>query len=42
MVAARGEGIEPVPLEEVAGHKKFVPQDHPWVQGARVGTTFGD
>jgi 6-phosphofructokinase 1 len=42
MVAARGEGIEPVPLAEVAGRKKFVPQDHPWVQTARrLGTSFG-
>jgi len=43
MVAARGEGIEPVPLEEVAGKKKLVPPDHPMIQSARlVGTSFGD
>jgi ATP-dependent phosphofructokinase / diphosphate-dependent phosphofructokinase len=43
MVAARGEGVECVPLEEVAGQKKLVPPDHPWVQSARlVGTSFGD
>lgn len=43
MVAARGDGIEPVPIEEVAGKRKLVPADHPWVQSARhVGTSFGD
>lgn len=43
MLAARGDRIVPVPLEDVAGKKKFVPPDHPWVQAARlVGTSFGD
>jgi 6-phosphofructokinase 1 len=43
MVAARGDGAEAVPLEEVAGKKKLVPADHPWIQAARlVGTSFGD
>ena len=43
MVAARGEGTEPVPLEKVAGKLKDVPLDHPWVESARrVGTCFGD
>ncbi len=43
MVAARGDGIQPVPLEEVAGHKKLVPGDHPWVRAARmVDTSLGD
>ena len=43
MVAARGEGTEAMPLEEVAGRKKLVPLDHPWVQSARrVGTNMGD
>ncbi|MHC4569234.1 MAG: 6-phosphofructokinase [Planctomycetota bacterium] len=43
MVAVRGDGVEPVPLEEVAGRKKLVPPDHPWVTAARqVGTCFGD
>ena len=43
MVAARGEGTEPVPLEQVAGNKKTVPADHPWIQSARdVGVSFGD
>jgi 6-phosphofructokinase len=43
MVAVRGEGVEPVPLEDVAGKKKFVPLDHPWIRSCRlVGTSFGD
>jgi 6-phosphofructokinase len=43
MVAARGEQAVPVPLEEVAGNKKLVPVDHPWVLSAKqVGTSFGD
>jgi 6-phosphofructokinase 1 len=43
MVAARGEGTEAVPLEKVAGNKKTVPPDHPWIQSARdVGVAFGD
>lgn len=43
MVAARGEGSEPVPLEKVAGKRKTVPLDHPWVESARrVGTCLGD
>lgn len=42
MVAARGQGTELVPLEEVAGRRKEVPLDHPWVQAARdVGVTLG-
>jgi len=43
MVAARGEGSEPIPLEKVAGKRKTVPLDHPWVESARrVGTCLGD
>ena len=43
MVAAKGEGTEPVPLEKVAGKRKTVPLDHPWVMSARrVGTCLGD
>jgi ATP-dependent phosphofructokinase / diphosphate-dependent phosphofructokinase len=43
MVAARGEGTEPVPLEEVAGRRKTVPPDHTWIAAARhVGTCLGD
>ncbi len=43
MVAARGEGTEAMPLEEIAGRKKLVPPDHPWLVSARrVGTNLGD
>ena len=43
MVAARGDGAVPVPLADVAGKVKLVPQDHDWVAAARkVGTGLGD
>jgi len=43
MAAVRGDQIAPVPLEEVAGRKKLVPLDHPWLASARlVDTCFGD
>ncbi len=43
MVAARGEGTEPVPLAEVAGRRRTVPLDHSWIESARaVGTNLGD
>jgi 6-phosphofructokinase 1 len=43
MVAARGEGTEPVPLEKVAARVKTVPLDHPWVATARhLGIALGD
>jgi 6-phosphofructokinase 1 len=43
MVAARGDSTEAVPLEKVAGKRKTVPLDHPWLQSARlVGTALGD
>lgn len=43
MVAYRGEGCVPVPLEKVAGVRKIVPLDHPMIQSARlVGTCLGD
>jgi 6-phosphofructokinase 1 len=43
MVAARGEGVEAMPLEDVAGRKKLVPSGHPWIESARrVGTSLGD
>lgn len=43
MVAARGDGAAPVPLEQIAGKRKIVPLDHPWIQSARhVGTNLGD
>jgi 6-phosphofructokinase len=43
MVASRGDGTEPVPLEKVAGKRKAVPLDHQWLETARhVGTCLGD
>lgn len=43
MVAARGDGTEPVPLKDVVGRRKTVPVDHTWITSARrVGTNFGD
>jgi 6-phosphofructokinase 1 len=43
LVAVRGDGTEPVPLEEVAGKRKVVPPGHPWVISARhVGTCLGE
>jgi ATP-dependent phosphofructokinase / diphosphate-dependent phosphofructokinase len=43
MVAARGDGTEPVPLDQVAGRRKTVPPDHSWLETARhVGTCLGD
>ncbi len=43
MVAARGEGVVAVPLEEVAGKRKTVPLDHHWIDSARkLGTSLGD
>ncbi len=43
MVALQGRRAVPVPLEQVAGKRRTVPSDHPWIQSARlVGTSFGD
>ena len=43
MVAARGDGAEPVPLAEVVGKRKTVPLDHPWLRTARdIGVSLGD
>ena len=43
MIAARGDGTEPIPLEEVVGKRKLVPLDHPLLATARhVGTCLGD
>ncbi len=43
MVAARGEGTVPVPLDQVAGKRKEVPLGHSWIATARaVGTSLGD
>lgn len=43
MVAARGDGTEPVPLDKVAGKRKSVPLDHSWLETARrLETCLGD
>ncbi len=43
MVAARGDDVQPVPIQNVAGKRKDVPPEHPWVRSARaVGTCLGD
>jgi 6-phosphofructokinase 1 len=43
MVAARGDGVEAVPLEQVVGNRKNIPFDHPWIQAARdLGICLGD
>jgi ATP-dependent phosphofructokinase / diphosphate-dependent phosphofructokinase len=43
MVAARGDGFEPVPLKDVVGKRRTVPLDHYWIESARsVHTCFGD
>jgi 6-phosphofructokinase 1 len=43
MVAVQGDRCVPVPLEKVAGRKKTVPPDHPWVETARlVSTSLGN
>lgn len=43
MMAVRGSDIVSVPLEDVAGKRKNVPVDHPWVMTARdLGINMGD
>ena len=43
MVAARGDSAQAVPLKDVAGKRKEVTPNHPWVEAARaVGTCLGD
>ncbi len=43
MIAVRGDGTERVPLEEVAGNRRSVPLDHPWIRTARrLGMGLGD
>lgn len=43
MIAARGDGVEAMPLEDIVGKRKVVPLDHPWIESARnVGTCLGD
>ena len=43
MVGVKGDECIPVPLEKVAGVKKIIHPDHPWVESARlVSTCLGD
>ncbi|MDH4119318.1 MAG: ATP-dependent 6-phosphofructokinase [Acidimicrobiia bacterium] len=43
MIAMRDGAATPVPLEEVAGRRKSVPLDHPWIESARrLGVCLGD
>ncbi|NDV60965.1 6-phosphofructokinase [Puniceicoccales bacterium CK1056] len=43
LVAVKGNTCVPIPLEEIAGKKRIVPTDHPWLQTARlVETCLGD
>jgi len=43
MVGLQGNECVSVPLDEVAGNRKTVPLDHPWLQTARlVGTSLGE
>jgi ATP-dependent phosphofructokinase / diphosphate-dependent phosphofructokinase len=43
MMAVRDQKIEPTPLADVAGKKKLVPVDHPWINSARhVGVCLGN
>lgn len=43
MVAAQNGGTAAVPLADVAGNRKSVPLDHPWVTTARrLGVCLGD
>jgi phosphofructokinase-like protein len=43
LVAARGDGVKTVQLEDVAGNRKLVPLEHDWISTARhVGVNLGD
>lgn len=43
MIASRGEYAVSVPLKDVAGKRKTVPPDHPWLTSARsLGVALGD
>jgi 6-phosphofructokinase 1 len=43
MVAVRNDQVVPMPLEEVAGKRRVVPLDHPWIEtGRNLGLCFGD
>jgi len=42
MIAVRGSEVVPVPLEEIAGKKKYVPADHSLIETAnKVGVSLG-
>ncbi len=43
MVAVRDQDLISLPLDDVAGRRKVVPRDHPWIVSARtLGISFGD
>jgi 6-phosphofructokinase len=43
MIASKGDGYRARPLDEVAGRRKTVPLDHPWIETARdLGICLGD
>lgn len=43
MIAMQHNAAVPVPLEDVAGKRKTVPLDHPWIESARhLGVCMGD
>ncbi len=43
MVGINGASAVPVPLKDVAGKRKYVPLDHPWIESARrLGTCLGN
>lgn len=43
MVGAKGESVQAVPLEDIVGRRRVVPNDHAWIKSARsVGTSLGD
>ncbi len=43
MVAVKGDRCQPVALKKVAGRRKLLPVDHPWIASARaLGTNLGD
>ena len=43
MIGMQNNQAVPVPLEDVAGERKTVPHDHPWIESARhLGVCMGD
>ena len=43
MIASKGDGSRALPLDKVAGRRKTVPVDHPWIVAARsLGISMGD